>query len=430
MALNGDSVVAEGERKVADVTHKMLHLLNEAMEKGAGTLVGKIQSAAAQKEKQKLMESFGVTKEFQQYMDSKEGKMQSFMVPKKDYIDFAREMKKRDIPFLTYDVLGDDCYSVLYRDIDKPKVELSIKAFKDSRNLETEMTADRFAEKYAGHGVHSISGITLTELELIRCYAVKNNLQFAAQAIGDGSQCKILFSDQSKMDEVLKKAAWALTGEKGPLVKQQIEYRIAGRESGHRILSQEEAEKELYIVSKEQPSHYMHISHDDAAFYDKSVRALCGMDEPVALSEDEWMSSQRQAIIASRQEVIPTGNSAADKVVGEVDEKERPVWQAMEKEMNLADSYGLEKQVTEQSYADQFSAQCVGHDHDDAVVHAAAAAMYLHDKHLTVVDEYMEPVRSEEIELEVVPEQEQAHERDEYERADGLNRTRNRERER
>lgn len=90
------------------------------------------------------------------------------------------------------------------------------------------------------------------------------------------------------------------------------------------------------------------ISHDDAAFYDKSVRALCGMDEPVALSEDEWMSSQRQAIIASRQEVIPTGNSAADKVVGEVDEKERPVWQAMEKEMNLADSYGLEKQVTEQ----------------------------------------------------------------------------------
>ena len=317
MALNGDSVVAEGERKVADVTHKMLHLLNEAMEKGAGTLVGKIQSAAAQKEKQKLMESFGVTKEFQQYMDSKEGKMQSFMVPKKDYIDFAREMKKRDIPFLTYDVLGDDCYSVLYRDIDKPKVELSIKAFKDIRNLETEMTADRFAEKYAGHCVHSISGITLTELELIRCYAVKNNLQFAAQAIGDGSQCKILFSDQSKMDEVLKKAAWALTGEKGPLVKQQIEYRIAGRESGHRILSQEEAEKEFYIVSKEQPSHYMHItandielykdnkvvttiSHDDAAFYDKSVRALCGMDEPVALSEDEWMSSQRQAIIASR----------------------------------------------------------------------------------------------------------------------------------
>ena len=447
MALNGDSVVAEGERKVADVTHKMLHLLNEAMEKGAGTLVGKIQSVAAQKEKQKLMESFGVTKEFQQYMDSKEGKMQSFMVPKKDYIDFAREMKKRDIPFLTYDVLGDDCYSVLYRDIDKPKVELSIKAFKDSRNLETEMTADRFAEKYAGHGVHSISGITLTELELIRCYAVKNNLQFAAQAIGDGSQCKILFSDQSKMDEVLKKAAWALTGDKGPLVKQQIEYRIAGRESGHRILSQEEAEKEFYIVSKEQPSHYMHItandielykdnkvvttiSHDDAAFYDKSVRALCGMDEPVALSEDEWMSSQRQAIIASRQEVIPTGNSAADKVVGEVDEKEHPVWQVMEKEMNLADSYGLEKQMTEQSYADQFSAQCVGHDHDDAVVHAAAAAMYLHDKHLTVVDEYMEPVRSEEIELEVVPEQEQAHERDEYERADGRNRTRNRERER
>lgn len=433
MALNGDSVVAEGERKVTDVTHKMLHLLNEAMEKGAGTLVGKIQSAAAQREKQKLMESFGVTKEFQQYIDSKEGKMQSFMVPKKDYIDFAREMKKRDIPFLTYDVLGDDCYSVLYRDIDKEKVELSIKAFKESRNLETEMTAERFAEKYAGQGVHSISGIDPVELELIRHYASKNNFQFAAQAIGDGSQCKILFSDQSKMDEILKKAAWALTGEKGPLVKQNIEYRIAGRESGNRILTQEEAEKEFYIVSKQQPSHYMHItandielykdnkvvttiSHDDAAFYDKSVRALCGMDEPVVLSEDEWLSSQRQAIIASRQEVIPTGSSAADKVVGEMDEKERPVWQVMEKNMSLDDSYGLEKRETEQSYADQFSAQCVGHDHDEVVAHGAAAAMYLHDKNLTVADEYMEPMQtaepepekeSKEIELEVEPKHEE-----------------------
>lgn len=433
MALNGDSVVAEGERKVTDVTHKMLHLLNEAMEKGAGTLVGKIQSAAAQREKQKLMESFGVTKEFQQYMDSKEGKMQSFMVPKKDYIDFAREMKKRDIPFLTYDVLGDDCYSVLYRDIDKEKVELSIKAFKESRNLETEMTAERFAEKYAGQGVHSISGIDPVELELIRHYAAKNNFQFAAQAIGDGSQCKILFSDQSKMDEILKTAAWALTGEKGPLVKQQIEYRIVGRESGNRILTQEEAEKEFYIVSKQQPSHYMHItandielykdnkvvttiSHDDAAFYDKSVRALCGMDEPVVLSEDEWLSSQRQAIIASRQEVIPTGSSAADKVVGEMDEKERPVWQVMEKNMSLDDSYGLEKRETEQSYADRFSAQCVGHDHDEAVAHGAAAAMYLHDKNLTVADEYMEPMQtaepepekeSKEIKLEVEPEHEE-----------------------
>lgn len=415
MALNGDSVVADGERKVADVTHKMLHLLNEAMEKGAGTLVGKIQSAAAQKEKQKLMESFGVTKEFQKYMDSKEGKMQSFMVAKKDYIDFAREMKKRDIPFLTYDVLGDDCYSVLYRNIDKSKVELSIKAFKESRSLETEMTADRFAEKYAGQGVHSISGINLVELELIRHYAVKSNLQFAAQAIGDDSQCKILFSDQTKIDEILKKAAWALTGEKGPLVKQQIEYRIAGRESGTRILTQEEAEKEFYIVSKQQPSHYMHITandielykdnkvvttimHDDAAFYDKSVRALCGMDEPVILTEDEWLSSQRQAIILARQEVVPTGNSAADKVVGEMDENERPVWQVMEKDMSLADSYGQqnspEKEVSAESYADQFSTQCVGHDHDEAIIHAAAAAMYLHNKNLTVKDEYMESVHS------------------------------------
>ena len=66
--------------------------------------------------------------------------------------------------------------------------------------------------------------------------------------------------------------------------------------------------------------------------------------------------------------------------------------------MSLADSYGQqnspEKEVSAESYADQFSAQCVGHDHDEAIIHAAAAAMYLHNKNLTVKDEYMESVHT------------------------------------
>ena len=408
MALNGDGVVAEGERKAGEASRKMLRLLNDAMEKGAGALVGKMQGLAAQKEKQRLMESYGVTKEFQKYM-ANGGQMQSFMVHKKDYVDFAQEMKKRDVPFLTSEVLGDDCYNVMYRASDKDKVELAIKAFEASRSIETEMTADRFCEKYAGRGIYSIEGIDLVELELIRHYAAQSNFQYAVEAIDDGSKCKILFSDKAKMDSILKKAAWQLTGERGPLAKQQIEYRIAGRESSNRILTQQEAEKEFYIVSKTEPSNYIHITandlelykdnmvvttvaHDDAAFYDKAVRALCGMDEPVILAEDEWMSKQRCEIIEARQEVIPTGASAADKVAEEIKLKDYRAWEVLDNKLSLDNSYSLRYDNPMMdpsiSYSQFFETECSNDRYEDEVAHAAAAATYLYEKKLEVNEEY------------------------------------------
>lgn len=408
MALNGDSVVADGERKVSAASHKMLHLLNEAMEKGAGALVGKMQSLAAQKEKQKLMESYGVTKEFQKYM-ADGGQMLSIMVHKKDYVEFAQEMKKRDVPFLTSQVLGDDCYSVMYRAADKDKAELSIKAFEANRKIETEMTPERFEEKYAGRGIYSIEGIDIVELELIRHYAAQSNFQFAVQAIDDGSKCKILFSDKSKMDNILKKAAWQLTGERGPIVKQQIEYRIAGRESSNRILTQEEAEKEFYIVSKSEPSNYIHITandlelyrdnkvvttvaHDDAAYYDKTAKALSGMDEPVILSEQEWMSNQRREIIEARQEVIPTGTSAADKVAEEIKLNDYRAWEVLDNKLSLDNSYSLkyDNPMTDPSisYSQFFETECSNDRYEDEVAHAAAAATYLYEKKLEVSEEY------------------------------------------
>lgn len=414
MALNGDSVVADGERKVSEASHKMLHLLNEAMEKGAGALVGKMQSMAAQKEKQKLMESYGVTKEFQKYM-ADGGQMQSFMVHKKDYVEFAQEMKKRDVPFLTSQVLGDDCYSIMYRETDKDKVELSIKAFEANRKIETEMTPERFEEKYAGHGIYSIEGIDLVELELVRHYAAQSNFQFAVQAIDDGSKCKILFSDKTKMDNILKKAAWQLTGERGPIVKQQIEYRIAGRESSNRILTQEEAEKEFYIVSKLEPSNYIHITandlelyrdnkvvttiaHDDAAYYDKAAKALSGMDEPVVLNEQEWMSNQRREIIEARQEVIPTGTSAADRVAEEIQLNDYRAWEVLDNKLSLDNSYSLkyDNPMTDPtiSYSQFFETECSNDRFEEEIAHAAATATYLYEKKLEVKEEYA-PEREE-----------------------------------
>ena len=71
--------------------------------------------------------------------------MKSLNVAEKDYIDFAKAMKKANTPFLTSQILGDNAYCIRYRDSDSEKVEMAIKQFEASRSLTTEMSPDKFS---------------------------------------------------------------------------------------------------------------------------------------------------------------------------------------------------------------------------------------------------------------------------------------------
>lgn len=68
MSLNGDAVVSDSSRKANRVAQKILSLMVVALQKSAGAIESKLQQEEVEKEKQKLMESYGVTKEFQKYM--------------------------------------------------------------------------------------------------------------------------------------------------------------------------------------------------------------------------------------------------------------------------------------------------------------------------------------------------------------------------
>ena len=68
MSLNGDAVVSDSSRKANRVAQKILSLMVIALQKSAGAIESKLQQEEVEKEKQKLMESYGVTKEFQKYM--------------------------------------------------------------------------------------------------------------------------------------------------------------------------------------------------------------------------------------------------------------------------------------------------------------------------------------------------------------------------
>lgn len=387
MPLNGDAVIADGEQKLTRVSMHLLRMLNEALEKGAGTLVGKVQDANAKREKQKLLESYGITKEFCDYMQ-KGGRMQSVEVHKKDYLDFARELQKDGVPFLSSEIVGDDCLCIRYRDTDKERVASAIERFEESRKFETEMDPERFEKQYAGKGIKSIDGLDMVELEVIRHYAVDDSFQFAAVATGDGSTCKILFNDQDKMDDILKKLAWQMTGERGPLVREQIEYRISGRERSNR-LSFSDTEKEYYMVSKKDPSNYVQVTADELAlykdnkvvttvargdtnYYERASTAVMGLEEPVILTSDEFTSNEKSSIISARQEVVPTGISAAENVLQEVTRQEKEAYEKYRGEMTLEDGYDTQL----------FDSLGL----DDA--HSEGAARYLHDKKIIVRDEF------------------------------------------
>ena len=68
MALNGDSITADANSKVNRAASKIVAMMVVALEKGAGAVETKLQQSEVEKEKQKLMESYGVTKEFQKYI--------------------------------------------------------------------------------------------------------------------------------------------------------------------------------------------------------------------------------------------------------------------------------------------------------------------------------------------------------------------------
>ena len=120
------------------------------------------------------------------------------------------------------------------------------------------------------------------------------------------------------------------------------------------------------------------ISRSDADAYEKAVTAMANMKEPVMLEADEWASRQRLAIISARQEVIPTGLSAADGVAQDLDEKERQAWEVMNRKVNIDKAYGLDesspKENTVSKYNDTFKAEFINDGFEKETGHAAEAA--------------------------------------------------------
>lgn len=411
MAYNSDAVTEAAAKKLARELEILFKAAQKALEKSRAYTAEMMTSAAKKRLERKTMEQLGLTREFIKYVQHG-GNMKSITVSDSDYLDFSRELAKRSVPFLAYDVLEDNAKRISYREDDAEKVALAVQNFKDARHMITEMTPKAFEQKFAGVQTAQIDGVGMVELELIRHYAMEQNLQFAAIQTGpDKCAVKICTNDKDKLNECLIDTAWDLTGDRGALMRKMIEYRLAGRETLNN-LTPDAAKKEFFIVSKEQPNQYLELTSDDfklykegkvvetvtrtePGFYDRAFEAVRGLSSPVALEKAEWESDEMKEIVETRQTVIPTSISAADDILikeekarKERAEKERKAHELYEMKMSLDNSYSayMSNDLTDLTVSwDQFFAvECINDEHDDAeaagYTHAGQAATFLENQ--------------------------------------------------
>ena len=406
MPFNGDAANADSRRKMLRVMNQLFRVLDSGLRKAEALAVSVAQKHLSEKQKKKMLEAYGVTKEFQKYVKSG-GKLKAINVHKNDYLDLVKELKARNVPFISSEIVGDDCYCIRFRADDEERVQMAVQSFTKKRTGRTEMAFDEFSQKYSGQGILSIHGIDPVEFELIRYYADKYRIDFSVDSKKENDY-RILFHDKKGMDKILHDVGWQVSGEQGPRVREQIEYHLAGRANAQRIMKREDLEKEYYIVSQANPKNFMHITADEVEMYmndnataltgdeqeiyQRELKAIQGMEKPVILTEDEWNQPNRAAIIAAKQEVIPTGPFAVDDhMLQEVKQKERDARLLYDAKLSLDNSFSLKynNSMTDPTvgFEQFFDVECTNDDHEEELAHAVAAATYLYNKHLEIKEE-------------------------------------------
>lgn len=221
-----------------------------------------------------------------------------------DVHDFDELLRKQQIVFTKMSCKGDNTMMYVYLDRDQEKVEAAITALYAHRGQVQELQPDLYFSSMAPDDVRTIDGLDAVELALFRHYARKQNLLFTVLNRGDKNLVVFDQKDRAKANKALGYMSWDLTGANGAKYRKQVEYHLEGHNKIHMCI--EEAERELYIVSRHNPSNFIRLTSADytlykagqpVATYDRAltpdfetkVMAACdGLRNPMVLEVDDF----------------------------------------------------------------------------------------------------------------------------------------------
>lgn len=232
-----------------------------------------------------------------------------------DYKRFLKEQKKL---FVCIDDLQTNSKIFLFREKDRKAVEKIQALVETIHYSQTEIEPKDFLNGFSNQDISTLSGLDMTAVELFRYHMKSDPALFSVVNDGEGMY-SILFKpeDLKKVKHALHHANWNLQGGSRELVREQVAYRLKGR--SEIALSFEDATKEFYIVSKNNPKNYIHISEKEITYY-KNEHALSTVSRedpqfkekgwdlidcistPALFQADEFSKNlgQRQAVLDSK----------------------------------------------------------------------------------------------------------------------------------
>lgn len=199
---------------------------------------------------------------------------QAIQIGDADAADYEGLLKEQGVPYAKMDRKDDNCKTFVFLTKDLEKVENATRILQARRGQVTELNPKLYFNGLSPDQVHVVEGLSAVETELFRHYAREEGLLYTLipKREGDIMVCNV--SDAQKARRALLYTGWALTGANGARVREQVEYRLAGRSAMN--ISAEEGERELCIVSKTNSGHYVKITADDFELYknDKKVSSV------------------------------------------------------------------------------------------------------------------------------------------------------------
>jgi len=184
-----------------------------------------------------------------------------------DSKEFENLLRKEQIAFTALDNTTDNYTVFVFFRKDAEKVKRAKEGLMAHRGQVTELSPKMFMDALDPDKVTVLENVDSVRAELFRYFAREHGLLFAYLPETDNRSGQVLYQskDAVKARQTMLSVGWALTSEGGAKVLQQVQHYLRGRNSINRSI--EEGNKELYIVSKTNPSHMVRITEKEMTLY-------------------------------------------------------------------------------------------------------------------------------------------------------------------
>lgn len=194
-----------------------------------------------------------------------------------DSKEFEKLLRKEQMAFTALDNNTDNYTVFVFFRKDAQKIERARQSLMAQRGQVSELSPKMFMDALDPDKLTILENVDPVRAELFRYFAKEHNLLFTylPETVDRSGQILYQPKDAAKARQVMLSIGWALTSEDGAKIKQQVQHYLRGRNAINRSI--EDGNKELYIVSKRNPSHLIHISEEEMTLY-KNGRGVFSVD--------------------------------------------------------------------------------------------------------------------------------------------------------